>query len=262
MRLPILLILFLLVFCQNSAQAQEGEYLKKQFTTKDGHTLPYRILYPKNYTSKNKYPIVLFLHGAGERGTDNEIQLTHGAKLFASHQDDFPAIVIFPQCPKDSYWSSAQIDRSTSPLSISFDYKKNEIKWPLEAVLALVKEISKKESVDKKRIYVTGISMGGMGTFESISREPKLFAAAIPICGGGDTTYASVYAKKLPVWIFHGAADSVVSVELSRRMYSALKNQKARVTYTEYPGVDHNSWDKAFAEPEYLPWLFSQKRGR
>jgi predicted peptidase len=260
MRFPILLLLLSFLF-QNAAVAQEGSYLKQEFT-KDGHTLPYRILYPKNYTSKKKYPIVLLLHGAGERGNDNELQLIHGADLFLNHQDDFPAIVIIPQCPKDNYWSSAQINRNTTPLTISFDYPKNEIRWPLDAALSLVKHIAKKESVDKKRIYVTGLSMGGMGTFEAIAREPKLFAAAIPICGGGDTTSVSAYAKKIPVWIFHGAADGVVSVELSRQMHAALKSHGARVIYTEYPGVGHNSWSLAFAEPEYLPWLFGQKKGR
>lgn len=262
MRLALTFFLFSFPIFLNSAIAQDSEYQKREFTAKEGHTLPYRILYPKNYTSKKKYPLVLFLHGAGERGADNEIQLVHGSKLFEKYREDFPAIVIFPQCPKDSYWASAQVNRNTTPLSISFDYKNNDIKWPLEAALSLVKELSKKESVDKKRIYITGISMGGMGTFEAISREPKLFAAAIPICGGGDTTYCDRYAKKLPLWIFHGAVDKVVSVELSRAMYAALKNQQAVVKYTEYPGVDHNSWDNAFAEPEYLPWLFAQKKGK
>lgn len=255
----VLLFVFIISF-DKKVQAQKDIFLAKEFTTKEGRVLPYRILFPKNYTRSKKYPVVVFLHGAGERGIDNEKQLTHGSQLFLEHQEDFPAIVIFPQCPQDSYWSSAKVDRTTTPLTIQFDYANTPITWPLEATLSLVKTIVKKESVAKKRIYITGLSMGGMGTFEAISRQPGLFAAAAPICGGGDTTFCKEYAKKLPLWIFHGANDRVVNVELSRQMYSKLKSEGAQVKYTEYPGVDHNSWDNAFADPEYLPWLFGKSK--
>jgi predicted peptidase len=175
------------------------------------------------------------LHGAGERGNDNEKQLTHGSKLFLSpeNRQKFPAIVIFPQCPTDSYWASVKIDRSKSPLDIDFTYNEQP-NWPLAAAIDLVKQISKTEKVDKNRIYIMGLSMGGMGTFEAIARNPKLFAAA---------------------------ADGVVKVGYSRDMYAALRALEAKeVKYTEYPNVNHNSWDNAFAEPNLLPWLFEHKK--
>ncbi len=115
-------------------------------------------------------------------------------------------------------------------------------------------------TVDKKKVYIGGLSMGGMGTFELLWRKPNFFAAAFPICGGGDPQKVTVYGKKFPIWIFHGDKDQSVLVSNSRLMYNELKAARAKVKYTEYPGVGHNSWDNAFKEPELLPWLFSQRR--
>ncbi|MDI9874245.1 carboxylesterase family protein [Flectobacillus rivi] len=256
-----LLNLFLLLLSiKGFSQAETFE--KRTFTDKEGHILPYRILFPENYDASKKYPIVLVLHGAGERGNDNEKQLTHGSKLFLSpeNRQKFPAIVIFPQCPTDSYWASVKIDRSKSPLDIDFTYNEQP-NWPLVAAVDLVKQISKTEKVDKNRIYIMGLSMGGMGTFEAIARNPKLFAAAVPICGGANLTWAKKYAQTVPVWIFHGDADGVVKVGYSRDMYAALRALEAKeVKYTEYPNVNHNSWDNAFAEPNLLSWLFEHKK--
>lgn len=240
--------------------AQEG-FQARSFETKDGHTLPYQILYPKNYDRTQKYPIVLLLHGSGERGNDNQKQLTHGSKLFLNDENrvKFPAIVVFPQCAADSYWMSGQIDRTKQPIELSFDYPKKP-NWPLQAVVDLVKNITKEEAVDKKRIYITGLSMGGMGTFELLSRYPKLFAAAAPICGGGSLELTKKYAKRVPIWIFHGAIDGAVKVQYSRDIYAALQANAANVKYTEYPNVNHDSWNNAFAEAEFLPWMFAQKK--
>ena len=261
-----LVCLVLLASLYFSAPAAVGQsvspYAKKEFVDKAGNVLPYRILYPKNYDKKKKYPLVVFLHGAGERGNDNEKQLTHGSKLFVERQDEYPAIVIFPQCPENNFWGSVAINRGSTPASFDFDYQKYPIKWPLQAVLDLVKQMQKTESLDKNRLYIMGLSMGGMGTFEAIAREPKRFAAAMPICGGGDVTSVTAYAKRLPLWVFHGAADAVVGVEESRRMVRALEAAKADVKYTEYPGVNHNSWDNAFSEPDYLAWLFAKSKKR
>ncbi len=234
-------------------------YLKKEFTSPEGSVLPYRILYPENYDKDKKYPLILVLHGAGERGNDNEKQLIHGGKLFidSAVRKEYPAIVVFPQCPEQDYWSSVDIDRGKTPLVLSFDYR-DQITTPLRDAISLVKQLMKDEGVNAKRVYVTGLSMGGMGTFEAVSRFPNLFAAAMPICGGGDTQH---YSKvKIPFWVFHGAADAVVNVEYSRAMVEKLKDLKVKVKYTEYPGVNHNSWDNAFAEPDFLKWMFAQKR--
>lgn len=235
-------------------------YLRKEFESA-GNILPYRILYPDNYDKTKKYPLILLLHGGGERGNDNEKQLVHGAKLFLEEnkRKSFPAIILVPQCPEGSYWAAAKIDRSKQPFDISFNYAA-EPQWPLVAANELVKRISNEEAVDKSRIYITGLSMGAMGTFESIYRYPDLYAAALPICGGGDTNAYDKRVKKTAFWIFHGAADAVVDVNLSREMANKLKSLKVKNKYTEYPGVNHNSWDNAFSDPAFLSWMFQHKR--
>lgn len=233
----------------------------KEYKTAAGNTLPYRILYPENYDPAKKYPLVLFLHGAGERGNDNEKQLTHGARLFLKEENrkQFPAIVIFPQCPEESFWAYANIDRNSNPPKFELDYS-HEANWPLVAANELVQQTIAAGSVDPSRVYVTGLSMGGMGTFETVFRYPGVYAAALPICGGGDVAEYDKRVSKTAFWVFHGSADAVVNVQLSRDMVEKLKKLKASVKYSEYPGVNHNSWDNAFAEPEYLGWMFSQKR--
>jgi predicted peptidase len=238
--------------------AQDSLYQKKIFNASNGLALPYRILLPADYNPQKKYPLVLFLHGAGERGNDNEKQLVHGAKLFLTdaNRKNFPAIVVAPQCPTDNYWGSVTVDRNTSPFTLSFDYSRPET-TALSAAIELVKKLIAEEGVDKKRIYITGLSMGGMGTFEAVYRYPKLFAAAAPICGGGDAARYTKQTAKIPFWVFHGDQDAVVSVKESHAMVAKLKSLKAVVKYTEYGGVNHNSWDNAFAEPDFMRWLFS-----
>ncbi|HZB15496.1 MAG TPA: prolyl oligopeptidase family serine peptidase [Chryseolinea sp.] len=235
-------------------------YLRKEFML-GGNILPYRMLYPENYDKNKKYPLILFLHGAGERGSDNEKQLVHGAKLFVTdtNRKAFPAIILIPQCPDDSFWASAKIDWSTQPFKITLDYSLAP-QWPLVAANELVKKVANEEAVDKSRIYITGLSMGGMGTFESVYRYPDLYAAAMPICGGGDTNSYDKRVRKTAFWIFHGADDSVVDVKLSRDMQAKLKSLKVENKYSEYPGVNHNSWDNAFADTAFLSWAFGHRR--
>lgn len=256
-----LLILPLLLIAASLFSQDLSLYQKKEYQYADGKVLPYRILYPENYDKSKKYPLVLFLHGAGERGNDNEKQLIHGSKLFldTGNRKNFPAIVVFPQCPENSFWSSISIDRNKTPVTFEFNYG-NPITWPLDAVQKLMKQLLKEEAIDKKKCFITGLSMGGMGTFEMVYRFPKLFAAAQPICGGGDVFRYDERVKKTSFRVFHGDADAVVSVNESRAMVNKLKSLKLDVTYTEYPGVNHNSWDNAFAEPTFLSWMFSHKR--
>jgi predicted peptidase len=252
----------LILFVSLGTTAQDFSlYLKKEFTYAEGKVLPYRILYPENYDKTKKYPLILFLHGAGERGLDNEKQLTHGAKLFITDENrkNFPAIIVFPQCPEESFWAVTKIDRSTTPFKIEFDYSV-DANWPLAAANELVKKLAKEESVDKSKLYITGLSMGGMGTFESVFRYSNMYAAALPICGGADTAHYDKRIKKTAFWVFHGAADAVVDANLSRQIVNKLKLLKADVKYSEYPGVNHNSWDNAFAEPTFISWMFSHKR--
>ncbi|NJL77094.1 MAG: alpha/beta hydrolase fold domain-containing protein [Saprospiraceae bacterium] len=197
------------------------------------------------------------MHGGGERGNDNELQLTHGAALFAKEENrqKYPAIILFPQCAKDDYWT--HVERNDKNWAYPFHERPTK---SMQLAMDLLEETILKEAVDVDRIYITGLSMGGMGTFDLLARQPHLFAAAAPICGGGNVALTGLYAKNTPFWIFHGDADAVVPVDLSRKMYQALKGQGANVKYTEYPGVNHNSWDNVFADTNYLAWIFAQRR--
>ncbi|WP_230080182.1 carboxylesterase family protein [Winogradskyella marina] len=264
-------LLLILVFsatvlssCDVKAQ-QQTEASKDSFSFEhhivSEDTLNYRMLLPKNFDETKQYPLVLMLHGAGERGDDNKKQLAHGSKLFLSekNRDSLPAIVIFPQCPKNDYWSKLEADRSTKP--ITFNYKYNEAPTAAMAlVIDLMDEMVAKPYVETDQVYAMGLSMGGMGTFEIIYRKPELFAAAIPICGGGDPASVGTYAKTIPLWILHGAKDDVVDPKLSLNMASAIISAGGFPKLTLYDFANHNSWDPAFAEPELLNWLFSKTK--
>lgn len=252
----ILIISFLgvLTYAQDTM-----EYKKRNFISAED-TLSYRILYPKNFDEQASYPLILFLHGAGERGSDNKKQLTHGSTLFSNkeNESDYPAIVIFPQCPSNDYWAKVVVDRSTHPLGLSFQYENGPTR-PMELVMALVEDFKKKNYVRKDQIYLMGLSMGGMGTYELLSRKPDTFAAAIAICGAGDPSTVKKYAQKTPLWAFHGAQDNVVDPKYSLEMVAALLKEGAFPKMTMYDYADHNSWDSAFSEPALLEWLFSHR---
>lgn len=224
---------------------------------------PYRVMLPEQFDPQKAYPVVLFLHGAGERGNDNETQLTNGGKYFVEHRTDYPAIVIFPQAPKEDYWAAATVDRSEYPFSIDFPFTgENNVPASdaLKGVIAMVDWLSELPYVDTTRMYLMGLSMGGMGSYEILARKPDIFAAAVIICGGANVALVNDIRPDLPVWIFHGDADQVVLPEYNIRMVDGLKARGNPVRFTSYPGVGHNSWDPAMAEPELLPWLFAQKK--
>ena len=249
-------LIFLLLLNLIVLPLQAQRYKKKTFTTRGQYTLPYRILYPKDYKkTQQDYPLFIFLHGSGERGDDNKAQLTHGSQLFIDSLAKYPAIVVFPQCPKEGYWAEVEWNDNGKDIKFPF-YEKG--RPSLEMVIALMDELKATERIDEERLYLGGLSMGGFGTFDLLARLPNTFEAAIPICGGGNPLLAPLYAANTRLWIFHGDADSVVPVDLSRKMYNALKEAGADVKYTEYPGVDHNSWDNAFAEPGFFEWLFRE----
>lgn len=253
----IITISIALLFSVGNIFAQ-NEY-KKELYLANNDTLPYRILYPDNFSESEKYPLVLFLHGAGERGKDNEKQLVHGSKLFMDSIRKYPAVVVFPQCPVESYWANANVDRTTQPITLQFP-EKSEPTRPLELTMELVKDMAGNNFIDNNRIYLGGLSMGGMGTFELLGREPDTFAAAFAICGGGNAKNTEKYAKTTPMWIFHGAKDNVVDPQLSIEMVSALLKYGGFPNFTLYSQTNHNSWDPAFAEPDLLQWLFSQSK--
>lgn len=265
--LSLLTLVSATAFAQDPQSASDRQsasdydlFEKRTFVTEKGDSIPYRILFPENYDKTKKYPLVVFLHGGGERGNDNEKQLTHGVKVFLEpgNRKKYPCIVVAPQCPMDSQWPSAKYDRTQRPLQLDFNYN-NEITPALHKATALTYEIIMNESVDRKAVYITGLSMGGMGTFEMVYRNPGLFTAAAPICGGGDTKAYTKKQTSTRFWLFHGDIDAVIEVKHSRAMYDRLKELKADVHYTEYPGVNHNSWDNAYAEQGLLPWMFDKK---
>lgn len=246
-----------------NTSAQDSLLYKKEVFRKGKDTLNYRIMYPLNYDVNKKYPVILFLHGAGERGSDNKKQLVHGSKLFAdsTNRAKYPAFVIFPQCPESDFWAKIERDQAPEDSLGGFNFiSVGEINKSLGLVINLIDSFAKTYQVNTKRIYVGGLSMGGMGTFELLWRKHRFFAAAFPVCGGGDPEKVSIYAKNFPVWVFHGDSDRVVPVSNSRLMVNELKKAGADVKYSEYAGVGHDSWTNAFAEPELLEWLFKQSR--
>ena len=260
MKLSRLLVFSVLINFTSLFYAQETLY-QEAFYIQDQDTLKYRIMYPKDFNEDIQYPVILFLHGAGERGNDNQKQLVHGSKLFASDKtrSEYPAIVIFPQCIRESYWSNATVDRSSYPISLKFPANAEPTK-PMKMVIDLMDEFTSKPFVKKEQVYVGGLSMGGMGTFEILSRRPDMFAASFAICGGGNTELAEKYALKVPMWIFHGANDDVVKPQMSIDMVSAILKYGGKPNFTLYADANHNSWDPAFAEPNLLPWLFSKSK--
>jgi predicted peptidase len=225
---------------------------KHTFEYKDGKPIPYRLLKPDNIDPKKKYPLVLFLHGAGERGNDNEKQLVHGVAEFAKAENrkKYPCFLVAPQCPTGQGWS----DFLAKPGKTA--KKQAE---PGAAVFDLICGLTYSLPIDCDRVYITGLSMGGYGTWDLITRNPGFFAAAVPICGGGDPTQAEKIAK-MPIWVFHGGKDPVVKPERSREMVEAIKKAGGEPKYTEYPDVGHNSWVKAYQDADMMKWLFEQKR--
>jgi predicted peptidase len=220
-------------------------------------SLPYRVLLPDNFDENTAYPLVLFLHGAGERGNDNVAQLTHGASMFLSPEfkENYPAVVVFPQAALNDYWVNVDVNRESSP--IEFHFKSGAEKTvSMKLLSALVDELRAKPYVDKTNVLVMGLSMGGMGTYDIIASKPGVFKAAVAICGGGHPDLAMTITST-PVWAFHGEDDEVVPLSASKTMVDAINAEGGSAKLTIYPNTGHNSWDDAFAEPELFPWLFS-----
>ena len=255
MRLGLFICSFFLASCSLIAQ---GEYEKQVFVSSQGDSLLYRLLRPEVEKKDQKYPLVLFLHGAGERGNDNEKQLTHGGQMFLNpvNRRKYPSYVIFPQCPVNGYWAYKERPTSFVPgqmaesLEITPIFK--SLKEMLDTYVAL-------PQVDKDRIYIIGLSMGAMGTYDITVRYPDLFAAAIPICGSVNPDRLH-HAKDVNFRIFHGDSDDIVPVMGSREAYRALTEAGANVEYIEFPGCNHGSWNPAFNRTDFMSWLYSQRK--
>lgn len=228
-----LFILVIIMAARIMAQ-QENIFIEKTVskTVKFGFLLHL----PKNYDAKNKYPLVLFLHGAGERGNDLEKVKIHGIPKLIDKGTDFPFIAVSPQCPENMCWNDL-----------------------LEDLNVLLDDIIAKYSVDTSRVYCTGMSMGGFGTWAMAIRYPNRFAAIAPVCGGG-LVFMLEKIKKLPVWAFHGDKDKVVPIFYQQVMIDKMKEFGGEVKFTVYEGVTHNSWDKAYNTKELYDWLLEKKK--
>lgn len=197
--------------------------------------MKYLLALPKDYDQKESWPLLLFLHGAGERGDNLDLVKMHGPPKLIKAGKDFPFIVVSPQCPTGNRG------------------------WQAHELSALLDEIAEKYKVDKDRIFVTGLSMGGYGTWSLAAFSPDRFAALVPICGGGDPNTVRRFAH-VAVWVFHGAKDTAVPLERSEQMVEALKKAEANVKFTVYPEAGHDSWTEAYNSPELYEWLLQQKR--
>lgn len=218
-----------------------------------GLALPYRLFVPR--PMRTTPGLLLFLHGAGERGSDNQAQLKNDALAWVQPalHDQHPTVVVFPQCPADATWVDAPWDEGR------YSLEQTPISKPMAAVLELMPSLQNEFSVDPNRLFVTGLSMGGYGVWDIIARGPTRFAGALPLCGGGDPAQAASL-RDLPLWVFHGEDDAAVPVRGSRLMIQALRAVGAKPRYSELPDVGHNVWIHAYRDPEVLNWLLSQTR--
>jgi poly(3-hydroxybutyrate) depolymerase len=228
---------------------------KKVFHASNGLKLPWRLLSPRDSVNGRKYPLVIFLHGAGERGNNNHAQLKNGVMAFAEPdmRTNHPAYILAPQCPENVRWSA--VDHNWYNATFT-----DEPTQPMSALIELLEDfISSHNDIDHYRIYVTGLSMGGFGTFDLLARQPDLFAAGIIVCAGGDTKIAPLISH-IPVSIFHGATDMTVPVKMSRDMVQAIKYAGGDPEYKEFTSLGHAIWQEVFFNEQNLYWLFSKSK--
>lgn len=229
-------LFFFSVMFSVEAQTSENHFNEKVEIPVD---LGYLLYKPEGYKkSTKKYPLIVFLHGAGERGTDLQKVKVNGPFQYLKAGNKIEAVMLAPQCPAETYWQP-------------------------DEVAALVKKVIKEENIDSSRVYLTGLSMGGYGVWATGGKYPELFAAMAPVCGA---IYRPIYRnaqhlKDMPIWVFHGAMDNVVLPENSNNMVRALQEAgNNTVKYTVYPFANHNSWTKTYNNPDLYNWLLSQKK--
>jgi predicted peptidase len=194
---------------------------------------------PKDYgATDKKWPLMLFLHGYGESGDNIKLVEIHGPPKLAAGCKDFDFIILSPQCPKNNWWPHLADD-----------------------LVVLVDDICQKYNVDTQRLYVTGLSMGGFGTWSLIEKYPDKFAAAAPICGGGDIGMARARLGKIPIWVFHGAKDDVIPLGKSQEMVDAIKKAGNRnIQFTVYPEAGHDCFTETYNNPQLYQWFLSHEK--
>jgi predicted peptidase len=238
-RLVALAAVFLLLVPAMAQKKSQTGFVDKTFKNADGSESPYVVFVPPSYDGSTAVPVVLFLHGAGETKGGKKMPAEVGiGPAIKKREKTFPALVVIPQSEKRT-WKADSDDGKRA--------------------MAILEAVTKEYKTDPDRTYLTGLSMGGFGTWSLAAAHPDKWAAIAPICGGGDPKTAEKF-KDLPCWCFHGDADPTVKVDQSRRMIDALKAAGGKPKYTEYPGVGHNSWDKAYGDDELYEWLFKQQR--
>jgi predicted peptidase len=222
--------------------------------------LPYRLYEPANVSKNDKLPLVLLMHGAGERGIDNRFLFFRMKGI--PFWENSPCYVLAPQCPTREYVNSnADCVWVDTPFNAPSHTMKTSPTKPMRLAIELLDSIMSLPHIDRSRVYVTGLSMGGFATWELIQRFPKKFAAAVPVCGGGDPAYASLLTD-VPIWAFHGDADQTVIPERSRHMVKAITDAGGKPMYTEYAGVGHGAWTPTYTNAKVWDWMFSQKNNK
>ena len=212
---------------------------QKKFSFNITFQMEYLLFLPESYaqSTNQKFPLILFLHGAGERGRDLDSVKRHGIPKIVETNPDFPFIAVSPQCPEDSWWTSE-----------------------LHTINGLIEEIVEKYQVDTSRIYLTGLSMGGFGTWSLASMYPERFAAIAPVCGGGEVRQILRSLVEMPIWTFHGKKDDVIPFSRSEEIVTALKKHGSSIKFTIYPEAGHDSWTKTYDNPELYKWFLKHSR--
>lgn len=229
------------VSAQDAAQHEPGQQVEMSFKTSDGAEVGYLMYVPETYDaqSETKLPMMLFLHGRGESNGPLSLVAKWGPPKLASSKEDFPFILVSPQCPREDYWNStAQLDRLTE----------------------LMDHITSNYAVDEKKMVLTGLSMGGYGSWALAARQPTKFSAVVPVCGGGKPEFAEKI-KDIPIWAWHGDQDGAVPFKLSVDMVDQIKQAGGtKVKFTSLEGIGHNCWSAAYGTPQLYQWMLQQSR--
>ena len=230
---------------------EEPPFRKKIYTDKKGEKMPYRLFVPPSYDSSKKYPLIFWFHSGSGRGSNNEAQISNenekGSHVWTTpaNQPTFPAFVLAPQCPQNENWSNPEL---------------NEVAGPLQSAMEIFALVQKDYSLDPDRIYLAGQSMGGLGVWALLQTYPELWAGAIVVSSYDNFTNVRAITR-VPLWMFQSEMDMTVPVDLVRQMLRQIKKAGGSPHYTEYHKIKNEAWDEAFAEPQLVPWLASQKRG-